>query len=159
MPPARPRVKTVETIDDVDGLEEDAARTLSRRLWYLGWCGLPLLWAMNAYLFYPHVRRDDDDAGGRARHHLDVDGEGSSEGSSSEEEEEEEEEEDAPRRARAVAVKDVVVARYAGLSLAGAKVAGGILLAWAATFALGGFERAFGEERWRALALSSWIEM
>ena len=117
------------------------------------------MWAINAYLFYPHVRRDDDDAGARARHHLDVDGEGSSEGSSSEEEEEEEEEEDAPRRARAVAVKDVVVARYAGLSLAGAKVAVGILLAWAATFALGGFERAFGEERWRALALSSWIEM
>jgi hypothetical protein len=154
MPPAPPRGKTVATIDDVDGLEEDAARTLSRRLWYLGWCGLPLLWAMNAYLFYPHIRDDDDDASAGARH-LDVDGEGSSGGSSSEEEEDD----DAPRRARAVAVKDVVVARYAGRSLAGAKVAGGILLAWAATFALGVFERVFGEERWRALALSSWIEI
>ena len=42
----------VETIDAVDGLPEEEARTLSKRMWYLGWFGLPFMWFVNAYYFW-----------------------------------------------------------------------------------------------------------
>ena len=53
----------VETVDAVDGLPEEEARTLSKRMWYLGWFGLPLMWFVNAYYFWPHLADHDDDVG------------------------------------------------------------------------------------------------
>ena len=52
----------VATVDDPDGLPESAARTLARRFWILGWFGLPLAWATNAYYFWPHLRDARADA-------------------------------------------------------------------------------------------------
>jgi len=51
----------VETIDAVDGLPDEEARTLSKRMWYLGWCGLPWMWFVNAYFFWPHLLDVDDE--------------------------------------------------------------------------------------------------
>ena len=31
---------------------------MAKRFWYLGWFGLPLAWATNAYYFWPHLKDD-----------------------------------------------------------------------------------------------------
>ena len=52
----------VATVDATEGIPTRRARDLARRLWYLGWFGLPLAWAYNAWMFWPHIAPDPPDA-------------------------------------------------------------------------------------------------
>ena len=122
----------VATVDDPDGLPESAARTLARRFWILGWFGLPLAWATNAYYFWPHLRdaRADADVG--------LSAEGPADDGTNPD----------------VVRVDPVVRRYAMMSLRGAQASAAVLVAWATAFLAGG-ERAFGEELWRTLSVTA----
>lgn len=126
----------VETIDAVDGLPEEEARTLSKRMWYLGWFGLPLMWFVNAYYFWPHLTEDDDDddesttrlsAGGGNR--------------------------DAATHSDCVH-KDPVIRHYAFMSLRGAQASAVVVAAWAVTFLVGG-KKVFGEGTWTSLSITA----
>ena len=130
----------VETIDAVNGLPEEEARTLSRRMWYLGWFGLPLMWFVNAYYFWPHLSNDDDDdddvglaAGGG--------------GGGSERDREAAEHSNCVR-------KDPVIRYYALMSLRGAQASAVVVAAWAVTFLVGG-KKVFGEETWNKLSVTT----
>ena len=128
VPRGEPRVATV---DDPEGLPECEARKMAKRFWYLGWFGLPLAWATNAYYFWPHLKDDTPtDVGLTAEGPAD-------DGSHPD-----------------VIRKDPVVRKYAMMSLRGAQAAAVALLAWAATFVLGG-EGLFGEELWRKLSVTA----
>ena len=50
--------------------------------------------------------------------------------------------------------RDPVVAKYAELSMRGAKIAGSVVVAWAATFLLGG-ERVVGETLWNRWSITA----
>ena len=52
----------VATVDATEGIPTRRARDLARRLWYLGWFGLPLAWVYNAWMFWPHIAPDPPDA-------------------------------------------------------------------------------------------------
>lgn len=129
----------VETIDAADGLPEEEARTLSKRMWYLGWFGLPLLWFVNAYYFWPHLREDEDDdddvdegntrlsAGGGSR--------------------------DGATRSDCFR-KDPVIRHYAFMSLRGAQASAVVVAAWAVTFLVGG-KKVFGEGTWTSLSITA----
>ena len=135
-PPSRANMSFAEpmvaTVDDPDGLPESAARTLARRFWILGWFGLPLAWATNAYYFWPHLRdaRADADVG--------LSAEGPADDGANPD----------------VVRVDPVVRRYAMMSLRGAQASAAVLVAWATAFLAGG-ERAFGEELWRTLSVTA----
>jgi hypothetical protein len=124
----------VATVDAMEGLPTQRARDLARRLWYLGWCGLPLAWAYNAYMFWPHIAPDPSDASDVG---LTVDADDGADAYPSEQ----------TRR-------DPVVARYAEMSMRGAKAVGVVVVAWAATFLLGG-EWLVGETLWNRLSITA----
>ena len=108
---------------------------MAKRFWYVGWFGLPLAWATNAYYFWPHVKGevgsgDGDDA--------------SSEGPSS----------NATSGGHPTTRLDPVVKKYATQSFRGAQAAFAVLLAWATTFLVGGKEL-FGEKLWNQLCVTA----
>jgi hypothetical protein len=117
------------------GLPLSEARLMAKRFWYVGWFGLPLAWATNAYYFWPHVKGevgsgDGDDA--------------SSEGPSS----------NATSGGHPTTRLDPVVKKYATQSFRGAQAAFAVLLAWATTFLVGGKEL-FGEKLWNQLSVTA----
>ena len=125
----------VETVDAVYGLPEEEARTLARRMWYLGWFGLPLAWAVNAYYFWPHITADDgEDDGDDGDEDVGLGGVGGG--------------------AHVECLrKDPEIRRYALMSLRGAQAAAVVVGAWAATFLVGG-KQLFGRDAWSALAVT-----
>lgn len=133
----------VATVDATEGIPTRRARDLARRLWYLGWFGLPLAWAYNAWMFWPHIAPDPPDASdvgltaGVGDDDAVDDGGGGGGAYPSE-------------RTR----RDPVVAKYAELSMRGAKIAGSVVVAWAATFLLGG-ERVVGETLWNRWSITA----
>mmetsp|Transcript_11232 Transcript_11232/g.27358 ORF Transcript_11232/g.27358 Transcript_11232/m.27358 type:complete len:162 (+) Transcript_11232:306-791(+) len=125
----------VETIDAVDGLPDEEARTLSKRMWYLGWCGLPWMWFVNAYFFWPHLLDVDDE-----NNLTDFSGNGSSGGVGG----------CGDRCPR----PDPVIRKYAYMSWRGAQAAGMVVVAWAFMFMVGGM-KVFGEETWTSLSVTT----
>lgn len=125
----------VATYDNPMGLPLSEARLMAKRFWYVGWFGLPLAWATNAYYFWPHVKGevgsgDGDDA--------------SSEGPSS----------NATSGGHPTTRLDPVVKKYATQSFRGAQAAFAVLLAWATTFLVGGKDL-FGEKLWNQLSVTA----
>jgi presenilin enhancer 2 len=55
-PPPSPPAPPVPTVDG-DALDAPAARALARNLFRAGWCALPVLWLLNAWLFWPVVTK------------------------------------------------------------------------------------------------------
>jgi len=141
----------VETVDAVDGLPEGQARILAKRMWYLGWFGLPLLWFVNAYYFWPHLSSDDDDAAASAAAAATVTDDAGLTA-----------DDGASRAARAhsnsdpnlTSCRDPVIRHYALMSLRGAQASGVVVAAWAVTFLAGG-KTLFGEETWAALSITA----
>jgi len=115
---------------------------MAKRFWYVGWFGLPLAWATNAYYFWPHVKGevvsgDGDDA--RAEPRAGSSSEGPSSNASG---------------GQPTTRLDPVVKKYATQSFRGAQAAFAVLLAWAATFLVGGKEL-FGEKLWNQLSVTA----
>mmetsp|Transcript_32177 Transcript_32177/g.44630 ORF Transcript_32177/g.44630 Transcript_32177/m.44630 type:complete len:120 (+) Transcript_32177:30-389(+) len=50
----------IETIDGFIGLTLREGRSLSRKLFYAGFCALPWLWFVNVWFFYPQLKRGKD---------------------------------------------------------------------------------------------------
>ena len=119
----------VATVDNPTGLPLTEARLMCKRFWYLGWFGLPLAWATNAYYFWPHVKGEvwggtDTDEGPQ----------GTSE--------------------NPPPIVDPVIKKYATQSLRGAQAAFVVVVAWAITFWAGG-KTLFGEEMWAYLSVTA----
>lgn len=132
----------VATYDNPVGLPLSEARLMAKRFWYMGWFGLPLAWATNAFYFWPHVKgevisSDGDDARAEPR------AGSSSEGLSS----------NAPSGHPTTRL-DPIVKKYATQSFRGAQAAFAVLLAWTATFLVGGKEL-FGERLWNQLSVTA----
>ena len=115
---------------------------MAKRFWYVGWFGLPLAWATNAYYFWPHVKGevvsgDGDDA--RAEPRAGSSSEGPSSNASG---------------GHPTTRLDPVVKKYATQSFRGAQAAFAVLLAWTTTFLVGGKEL-FGEKLWNQLSVTA----
>lgn len=54
-PPSAPSTRPVPTVDG-DALDAASAQSLARNLFFAGWLGLPALWLLNAWLFWPVVK-------------------------------------------------------------------------------------------------------
>ena len=108
---------------------------MAKRFWYVGWFGLPLAWATNAYYFWPHVKGEVGSGDGDDT---------SSEGPSS----------NATSGGHPTTRLDPVVKKYATQSFRGAQAAFAVLLAWATTFLVGGKEL-FGEKLWNQLSVTA----
>ena len=134
----------VATYDHPAGLPLSEARLMAKRFWYMGWFGLPLAWATNAYYFWPHVKGEVvPEDGNDARAELRAGREGS-EGPSS----------NARTGGQPTILLDPIVKKYATQSFRGAQAAFFVLLAWAATFLVGGKEL-FGEKLWNRLSVTA----
>ena len=135
----------VATVDDPAGLPLSEARTMARRFWVLGWFGLPLAWATNAYYFWPHVKGDSNAL--EAEEHAEMNA-GSSDsrtrsGGAS------------PNNAGGRTTRlDPIVKKYATQSYRGAQASFVVLLAWATTFLVGG-KGVFGETLWNQLSVTA----
>lgn len=52
----------IATVESTDGeiFETGKARTISKRMFYAGFCFLPLVWFVNVWLFWPDFRHGGD---------------------------------------------------------------------------------------------------
>mmetsp|Transcript_8901 Transcript_8901/g.22877 ORF Transcript_8901/g.22877 Transcript_8901/m.22877 type:complete len:114 (-) Transcript_8901:125-466(-) len=56
--------RNVDRVVDIDGeeLERTEARELSKKLCCIGFLGMPLMWLVNAWYFWPELRRRGGDS-------------------------------------------------------------------------------------------------